>query len=153
MLIFWKIWRALASWKFFLIRVCITGVTNARFSENLACFVFLKDPFWDFPFCFITVEFNPFCLIFQDWIPFRTPTHPLELATQYNFKQRKIWARLPYSHYLKDNVSGKLGKIFKLFISHNQHFSICNSSEILPGKNRISTYSQISRSFKTLNFN
>ena len=32
------------------------GVRNVRFSENLACFVFLKHPFWDSPFCFITVE-------------------------------------------------------------------------------------------------
>ena len=27
------------------------GVRNVRFSENLACFVFLKHPFWDRPFC------------------------------------------------------------------------------------------------------
>ena len=29
-------------------------VRNVRFSENLACFVFLKQPFWDSPFCLIT---------------------------------------------------------------------------------------------------
>ena len=28
------------------------------FSENLACFVFLKHPFWDSPFCLITDEFE-----------------------------------------------------------------------------------------------
>ena len=27
---------------------------NVRFSENLACFVFLKHPFWDSPFSLIT---------------------------------------------------------------------------------------------------
>ena len=27
------------------------GVRNVRFSENSACFVFLKHPFWDRPFC------------------------------------------------------------------------------------------------------
>ena len=32
------------------------GVRNVRFSENLASFVFLKDPFWDSPFCLITDE-------------------------------------------------------------------------------------------------
>ena len=32
------------------------GVRNVRFSENLACFVFLKRPFWDSPFCLITDE-------------------------------------------------------------------------------------------------
>ena len=29
---------------------------NVHFSENLACFVFLKYPFWDSPFCLITDE-------------------------------------------------------------------------------------------------
>ena len=33
------------------------GVRNARFSEKLACFFFLKHPFWDSPFCLITDEF------------------------------------------------------------------------------------------------
>ena len=32
------------------------GVSNVRFLENLACFVFLKHPFWDSPFCLITNE-------------------------------------------------------------------------------------------------
>ena len=30
------------------------GVRNVRFFEDLACFVFLKHPFWDSPFCLIT---------------------------------------------------------------------------------------------------
>ena len=30
------------------------GVRNVRLSEGLACFVFLKHPFWDSPFCLIT---------------------------------------------------------------------------------------------------
>ena len=34
----------------------IIGVRNVRFSENLACFVLLKHPFWDSPFCLITDE-------------------------------------------------------------------------------------------------
>ena len=32
------------------------GVRNVPFSENLLSFVFLKDPFWDSPFCLITDE-------------------------------------------------------------------------------------------------
>ena len=32
------------------------GVRNVHFLENLACFVFLKHPFWDSPFCLITDE-------------------------------------------------------------------------------------------------
>ena len=31
-------------------------VSHVRFSENLACFVFLKYQFWDWPFCLITEE-------------------------------------------------------------------------------------------------
>ena len=29
---------------------------NVCFSENVACFVFLKHPFWDSPFCLVTDE-------------------------------------------------------------------------------------------------
>ena len=32
------------------------GVRNVPFSENLAFFVFLKHPFWDSPFCLITID-------------------------------------------------------------------------------------------------
>ena len=35
-------------------------VRNVRFSENLACFIFLKHPFWDSPFWFITDDISPF---------------------------------------------------------------------------------------------
>ena len=34
------------------------GVRNVHFSENLACFVFLKHPFWDSPIFFITEDFQ-----------------------------------------------------------------------------------------------
>ena len=34
----------------------IRTVKNVRFSENLTCFIFLKFPFWDPPFCLITDE-------------------------------------------------------------------------------------------------
>ena len=36
--------------------VCVSGVRNIWFSENLARFVFLKHPFSDLPFCLITDE-------------------------------------------------------------------------------------------------
>ena len=36
--------------------VAYQGVRNVNFSENLACYVFLKHPFWDSPFCLITDE-------------------------------------------------------------------------------------------------
>ena len=34
-----------------------TLTRNVCFSENLACFIFLKHPFWDSPFCLITDDF------------------------------------------------------------------------------------------------
>ena len=40
--------------KYQILRVRIRGLRNVRFSENLTCFVFLKHPFWDSPFCLIT---------------------------------------------------------------------------------------------------
>ena len=34
------------------------GIRDVRFSENLSCFVFLKHPFWDSPFCLIRLDLN-----------------------------------------------------------------------------------------------
>ena len=34
--------------------VCVSGGKKCSFSENLACLVFLKNPFWDSTFCLIT---------------------------------------------------------------------------------------------------
>ena len=58
--------KARRKWKFSInnnlqslkkIRTCeYQGVRNVRFSENLACFVFLKHPLWDSRFCLITNE-------------------------------------------------------------------------------------------------
>ena len=46
------------------------GVRNIRFSENLACFVFLKQPFLDLPFCLITDDIlEVFAItIFEEWL-------------------------------------------------------------------------------------
>ena len=38
------------------IPLCVSGGKKCSFSENLACLVFMKHPFWDSPFCFITDE-------------------------------------------------------------------------------------------------
>ena len=43
------------------------GVRNVRFSENLACFVFLKHLFWDSPFCLITDDLWVSLLLL--WMP------------------------------------------------------------------------------------
>ena len=36
------------------ISICVSGNKKCSFLENLACFVFLKHPFWNSPFCLIT---------------------------------------------------------------------------------------------------
>ena len=41
------------------------GGRNVRFWEKLLCFVFLKQPFWDSPFCLVTVEIRPFHKVFD----------------------------------------------------------------------------------------
>ena len=41
-------------------RVRIRGLEMFVFSENLTCFVFLKHPFWDSPFCLITNDFTDY---------------------------------------------------------------------------------------------
>ena len=38
-------------------KICVSGGKNIRFSVNFTCFVFLKHPFWDSPFCLITDDF------------------------------------------------------------------------------------------------
>ena len=43
----------LAPWYAHVRMFAYQGVGNVRFSENLACFAFLKHPFWDLPFCLI----------------------------------------------------------------------------------------------------
>ena len=42
-------------WVIKLINLIHQGLRNVRFSENLVCFIFSKHPFWDSPFCLITV--------------------------------------------------------------------------------------------------
>ena len=56
-----------------LIRTCACayqGVRNVRFSENLVCFVFLKHPSRDSPFCLITDEtyYSNFLAIRLGWL-------------------------------------------------------------------------------------
>ena len=51
--------------------MCVSGVKKFLFSENLACFVFLKHPFWDSPFRLITDEFITFItmsLVIKTWV-------------------------------------------------------------------------------------
>ena len=47
------------------VRVRISGLEMFVFSENLTCFIFLKHPFWDSPFCLITDDFCPYIFFFR----------------------------------------------------------------------------------------
>ena len=51
-------WRFLNPW-YAHVRTCTyQWVRNVRFLEHLACFVFLKRPFWGSPFCLITGDLD-----------------------------------------------------------------------------------------------
>ena len=55
-------WKMNISYPLIHKRICAyEGVRNVSFSENLACFVFLKHPFWDSPFCLITYDLSLIC--------------------------------------------------------------------------------------------
>ena len=56
------------------------GVRNVRFSRNLACFVFLKHPFWDSPFCLITGEL---LVIFRNFYILRVLAHCSSAISDY----------------------------------------------------------------------
>ena len=45
-------WKTITSYPLICTYTCAyQGVRNVHFSGNLVCFVFLKHPFWDSPFC------------------------------------------------------------------------------------------------------
>ena len=67
-------------------------VKNVRFSENLACFVFLKHPFWDLPFCLIT---DDFAFIFSECITIPSK-HLLVLKKSCRRLQDMSWRRLQH---------------------------------------------------------
>ena len=65
-------------------------VRNVDFSENLACFVFWKPPFWDSPFCIITDEFTELthCQLTWDAMSKESKVHnlPNDFEIKLNFK-------------------------------------------------------------------
>ena len=57
MLVLLKFYEKACAWHKWANKTCAyQGVKNVRFSENLACRLFLKHSFWDWPFCLITDE-------------------------------------------------------------------------------------------------
>ena len=63
------------------------GVRIVHFSENLACFVFLKHPFWDSPFCLITDEW-PFILSCMYYAGFQDVEVALQECINYGTKNQ-----------------------------------------------------------------
>ena len=51
------------------------GVRNVCFSEILACFAFLKHPFWDSPFCLIPDDFIYMLRLVQLLLPRANTKH------------------------------------------------------------------------------
>ena len=77
------------------------GVKNVRFSENLACFVFLKHSFWDSAFYLFTDEIKQFekvfCntyLIMKVWellVTSCTNKFPRDMNIIYLSKKHRYW--------------------------------------------------------------
>ena len=75
--VLWKLFGNV-SWEYLkYLRSCAyQGVRNVRFSENLACFVFLKHSFWSSPFCLMVktwkskekIKILPASFISEKWI-------------------------------------------------------------------------------------
>ena len=81
------------------------GVRNVGFSENLACFVFLKHTFSDLPFCLITVDFS--FVKKYNWQILKTCIKLQEQANQsQKLKQRQL-------HYTSIILQGNSYKIKK----------------------------------------
>ena len=76
-----------------LIRHVYQEVRNVRFSENLACFVFLKDPFWDLPFCLITDDLEDFSFPSE----LSSPYSKRGVKKRYNVKW--VYRHCPFTKY------------------------------------------------------
>ena len=73
---------------------------KVRFSQNLACFVFLKHPFWDSPFSLITNEFNETVLVYLLRILFKIKILILFHWTELQFISDYYGTDLPFLHNL-----------------------------------------------------
>ena len=58
-------WKSDFSYPLIRTRTCTyQGVKYARFSESLACFVYLKYPFWNSPFCLFAGVKKKLCIAY-----------------------------------------------------------------------------------------
>ena len=81
------------------------GVRNIRFSENLACYVFLKLPVWGSSICLITDDIKDL------WLRISA-----EIA--YVFHMLAIFGKITHHRYLKDTKYASVIYIFLTFCVH-----------------------------------
>ena len=92
------------------------GVRNVRFLENLACFVFLKHPFWDPPFCLITDEIpspvlivaNQTCMKHSSLPKYYDQDYMKNYLLHFNDDNSTFWAYLCFCSKTTINQSWKL---------------------------------------------
>ena len=87
------------------------GVRNVRFSENLACFVFLKNPFWYSPFCLIAAKFFTAKSYY-----FRKVLYVVDVWQRPSpFTSAFVRRSLRLVHFYKDYPQEHYLKLFKIF--------------------------------------
>ena len=85
-------------------------VRNVRFSENLTCFVFLKHPFWDLPFCLITNEIS----WWKFWWKIVSSFWPLTIFTKRPI--RDLWKSPKYVNDVLKFVKQRASQGWKFFL-------------------------------------
>ena len=75
-------------------------VRNIRFLENLACFVFLKHPFWDSPFCLITDDL----LFSREAYTESSQTPKMEFLAKNYFRQKIYLKLFPLTIFAKSSI-------------------------------------------------
>ena len=102
------------------------GIKNVCFSESLACFVFLKHPFLDSPFCLITDENNKLIKIVIFNICVRKIIFKHQIF-DIHFKMRLTFstgcAGLTKNLYCKEKPIKQFQNTFWNYIAHNRGFA------------------------------
>ena len=123
--IFWKARPQINFWVFKnSAKYAYQGLRNVRFSENLACFVFLLPPFWDSPFYFITDKLVG-CIS-------RKKKGNLKSVAKYLLSCHKTVTLM--SMFIRDS---QLLKVLLLIVSYSWLYSydfLCLDREVFPSK-------------------
>ena len=114
--------------------VWVSGVKKVRFSGNLACFVFLKHPFWDSPFWLITNELGTLphiqrlkwnksknhrkyiCDAWRDLVPF----------AQFKKREKHLWKKVTFC----DTLSSTPATVLKVILLHGCFTRFLNCTKL-----------------------